>query len=150
MYLEINCYILFIIVLLGHNLTCNWIDVFIVQLTASLLRCSFLFIKQLHSRQCYQYVIFSGCDAHGCTQRGRSRGGPWPSPKSLGEYIWFSLQGKMKIRNIKRRLQKWKREDFNYVSKGMLKLIISNIAFWTECLLTMKSYFFKPSESCNF
>ena len=37
--------------------------------------------------------------------------------------------------------KKGKREDSNYVSKGMLKLVISNIDFLTGCVFAVHSYF---------
>ena len=38
--------------------------------------------------------------------------------------------------------KKEKKEHFNYVSKGMLKLIKSNIDFKTGCVLVTNSHFF--------
>ena len=68
----------------------------------------------------------------GRTQRGA---------KSFEENVCFSLQYRNKNYKHKRRMQKWekkrKREDFNYVSKGILNLIISNIDFWTVYVLEM-------------
>ena len=62
------------------------------------------------------------------TEEGK--GGPWPFPKSLGQNICLSLQSKTKIiKEDNRNGEKRNKEDFSYVSKGMLKLIISNINF---------------------
>ena len=47
----------------------------------------------------------------------------------------------------KRKEKKGKREDFNYVSKGMLKFIIRNVEFWNGYILAMNSHFFQLSES---
>ena len=33
------------------------------------------------------------------------------------------------------------KEDFNYICKGLLKLIKSIIDFWTGCVLAMNSHF---------
>ena len=67
------------------------------------------------------------------SQYGRTQeGGACPSPKFERKHM-FSLQGKIKIINIKRdyrsEKKERKRENFNYNSGGMLKLIIVNIDF---------------------
>ena len=62
--------------------------------------------------------------------------------------VSFTLLRKIKIINMKKKIRrkndykKKKREDFNYVSKGMLKLIISYMDFRTRCVLAMDSHFF--------
>ena len=74
----------------------------------------------------------------------RDRGGQWPSPKSLRENMCFSLYGKIKIMNIKEdyRNGKEKKKGFNYVSKVMLELIVTNKDFLSGCVLAKNSHFF--------
>ena len=63
--------------------------------------------------------------------RGNKRGPPWLFSKSLGKSIRFPFLRKIKIIKITdhRNKKKRKREDFNYVSKRILKLIIRNKNF---------------------
>ena len=49
----------------------------------------------------------------------------------------YSLQGKIKITEMKK-----KREDLYYISKRILKLVISNIDFITGCVLAMNLQLF--------
>ena len=46
--------------------------------------------------------------------------------------------------------KKKEKEHFSYVSKEMLKLIISNVYFWTGCVIPMNAHFLKDSESSVF
>ena len=52
----------------------------------------------------------------------------------------------MRITNIKKGYRNGKKvnktEDFNYVSKGMIKLFMSNIDFWSGCVLSKDYIFF--------
>ena len=53
----------------------------------------------------------------------------------------------MNIKEDYRNGKKRKREDLNYVSQDMLKLILSNIDFLIGYVLALKSHFIQPSES---
>ena len=83
-----------------------------------------------------------------CVDRGGA-GEDYGPPLNFWEKLCvFHYNRKIKIISIKEDYRngkkRRKREDFNYISKAILKLIISNTDFWTGYVLGMDSYVILP------